>query len=156
MLFQDQTRRDSFIFSIADHQESPTNLNELRPPLMRVFRGPHSEAHAPACAWENDETVSGYRSSSQAPGEGANLGYENFLSSKDPATPPEPRYFLSSFRASSGQHTSEGPNVGKVELSHPAQRRGCNCRRGDLFPLSQAMHGVLVDMLSDSTGALSR
>src|SRR5262249_36527583 len=32
-------------------------------------------------------------------GEGANLGYENFLSSKDPATPPEPRYFLSSFQA---------------------------------------------------------
>src|SRR5262249_55147755 len=58
-----------------------------------------SEAHAPACACENGATVSGYRSSSQAPGEGANLGYENFLSAKDPATPPEPRYCLFSFHA---------------------------------------------------------
>jgi hypothetical protein len=58
-----------------------------------------SEAHAPACACENGATVSGYRSSSQAPGEGANLGYENFLSAKDPATPPEPQYFLFSFHA---------------------------------------------------------
>jgi hypothetical protein len=31
--------------------------------------------------------------------EGANLGYENFLSAKALATPPEPRYFLFSFHA---------------------------------------------------------
>ena len=43
--------------------------------------------------------ASGYRSSSQVPGEGPNLSCENFVSSKVTRTPPERRYFPFSFGA---------------------------------------------------------